>query len=397
MSIEIRPPGEGDIAATFTADARAFGFAYSPEEIADQLTVMDLSRFRIAVDDGEVVGIVGSYAMEVTLPGGATLPMAAVTWVSVSSTHRRRGLLRDLMAACHTDVDARGEPVAMLFASEGGIYERFGYATATSYRYTTIDPRTAQLRPEFVPPPGATRFVEGERAAAHVAQTWERYRTMRAGEVRRSIDWNALTFLRRGKPESGLTAGIYLAHADGYAVYRLSSDWALGQPSNRLELVELVAITPEAHAALWHTLLGVDLVATITSRQIPVDDPLPYLLTNPRALRTVAVNDGVWCNVRNVARCFESRTYSTTDRLVVEVGATRYSIDGSPTGATVRRVRARADLFTDEATLGALLLGGVSATRLVAGGRMRAREADVLRRAESFFNWPIAPGSQTYY
>ena len=144
-------------------------------------------------------------------------------------------------------------------------------------------------------------------------------------------------------------------------------------------------------------LLNIDLVGTITTGQVPVDDPLPYLLTDPRAVRTTGLNDGVWANVRDVATCFAARTYGSTDRLVVEVDGVRYAIDGGPDGAEVKRVRTRADLVATADAIGALLLGGTSPTRLAGGGRLTVRDDDVLRRAEHLFTAPVAPLSQTFY
>ena len=53
-----------------------------------------------------------------------------MTWVGVLPTHRRRGLLSGLMTRQLADVRAEGRPVAALWASEGGIYGRYGYASA---------------------------------------------------------------------------------------------------------------------------------------------------------------------------------------------------------------------------------------------------------------------------
>ena len=86
-------------------------------------------------------------------------------------------------------------------------------------------------------------------------------------------------------------------------------EWNDGHPSHRVTLTELAAVTPEAHAALWPALLDLDLVGTITSRAIAIDDPLPLLLENPRALRTTDLNDGVWLNVLDIPACFGGRTY----------------------------------------------------------------------------------------
>src|SRR4051812_42393342 len=102
MSIEIRRAHEDDWPAICFADGRAFGTSYTAEEIAKRLPLHDMSRFRIAVDNqpggkAQVVGVAGSYALDVTLPGGATVPMGGVTWVSTNTTHRRQGLMRKVV------------------------------------------------------------------------------------------------------------------------------------------------------------------------------------------------------------------------------------------------------------------------------------------------------------
>ena len=235
--------------------------------------------------------------------------MGAVTWVGVAATHRRQGLLRRLMAACHEDIDARGEPVAMLFASEAGIYERFGYGAATRIWMVEIDTRETGLRPELVPPAGSVRYVVGDEAAVHVADLWERYRRTRPCETSRPQNWLDFYALIRSQERCGASPAWFLAHRDGYAIYRMRERWNDGHPGHELELGEIVALTPEAHVALWHVLLNIDLVGTISTRQLAVDDPLPYLLTNPRAVRTTAMNDGVWANVRDVPTSFAARRY----------------------------------------------------------------------------------------
>jgi predicted acetyltransferase len=397
MPITFRTAKESDWPAICHADGRAFGFAYTPEQMANARTIHDVSRFELALDGKAIVAIVGAFSLAVTVPGGATLPMGGLTWVSTAATHRRQGLLTRLMARSLADVDRRGEPVAMLAASEGAIYERYGFGVATQLRVTSLDRRMVQLRPEFRPNPGSVRFVDGEAAFQHVAEVWSRFHRQRGGELDRTEPWHRFLFDVRSKERGAFGPSIYLAHRDGYAVYRIEEHWNDGRPAHTLNVVELAAITGDAHAALWHTLLGVDLVGSITSRQIPTDDPLPYLLTNPRALETTGLLDGIWVNIRDVKACMSARTYSTTDRLVIEIDDARWVIDGGPHGATCRRVRARPDLVLDHASLGALLLGGVPASTLAAGRRLVARDADVLRRADAFFVTAPAPHCQTNF
>ena len=184
---------------------------------------------------------------------------------------------------------------------------------------------------------------------------------------------------------------MYAVHPDGFASWRTEAHWHDGHPRHELFVTTLAAVTPEAHAALWATILALDLVGTITSYVVPPDDPLPYLLTNQRVVRTTDLNDGVWCCPRDIAHCFAARTYGTDDDVVVEVDRARWRI--GPAG--VARVRTRPDLVTDRAGLGALLLGGVAPTTLAAGRRLEARNADALRRADALFVVHPCPYLQT--
>lgn len=398
MSIEIRRPHDDEWDAICYADGRAFGNTYTPEEIAERRPLHDLSRFRIAVDDGSIVGVAGSYALDATLPGGTTVPMGGVTWVSVASTHRRQGLMRRVVGAVHDDIDERGEPLATLGASEGGIYEHIGYGIVSQQRTTIIDRRNATIRPELVGPTDTVRYLESDDAVYDtVTALWDRFRRCRTGEVSRSAEFHDFVFGVRSKSVDGLSAGYYLAHADGFAVYRIKSNWADGMPAHEMHIAELAAITPDAHLALWQALLSVDLVGEIHSRAIAIDDPLPYLLTNQRALRTTVLADGIWANVRDVSICFGARTYRTADRIVVEADARRWAIEGGPDGASCKAVRTRPDLVTSHSGLSSLLYGGVLPSALVAGRRMTARNPEALARADLFFTTSLAPNCQTHY
>jgi len=393
----IRPPTDEEWPAVCHADGRAFGSTSTPEEIEERRPLHDTARFRIALDGKQIVAVAGSYALDVTLPGGSSVPMGGVTWVSVAATHRRQGLMRRVIDAVHDDIDVRGEPVASLFASEGGIYERLGYGIATRVRVVSLDPRLTGFRSEYRVAPGSVRYVEGDDIVPALSGIWDRFRRLRAGEVARDTFYQDYLAQVRSKPADDESAAAYLVHEDGYAAYRMTDQWNDGHPAHRLNLLELAAVTPEAHAALWQTLLGIDLVGEITSRHIALDDPLPFLLDNQRALRTTTVNDGVWVNARDPAICFGARTYRTTDRIVVEAEGKRWAIEGGQDGGSCKGVRTRPDLVTSHGWLSALLYGGVLPSSLVAGRRMTARNDDVLNRADLFFCTALSPHCQSTY
>ena len=397
MSIEIRTATDADWEPLCHADGRAFGFTYTEEMRNERRPIMDLDRFRLAFDGPEIVGLAGSYAFDVTVPGGTCVPAGGLTWVGVAATHRRQGVLRGLMDACHQDMIDRGEPVSLLHASEGGIYERFGYGIAHTHREVEIDVRSTAIRDEFRVPAGSVRYIDGDPAFDHMVEVWERFRRTRAGEVSRNMAWHEFVRGIRSRSMGEASAAFHLAHADGFASYRMKENWSKGSPNHTMDLVEFAAVTPEAHLALWQVLLSVDLVGTIKRSFFATDDQLPYLLTNPRAIRTTSLDDGVWALPLDVSTLFGARAYGTTDRFVLEVDGKRWSFDGSPDGGEVKVVRSKPDLVMQTSALGALVLGGVRPSALAAGRRLTARNDDVLRRADHFFLGDRDPASTTMF
>ncbi|HEY4333282.1 MAG TPA: GNAT family N-acetyltransferase [Ilumatobacteraceae bacterium] len=398
MAIEIRCPTADEWPAVCRVDARAFGAYYTEEDIEIRRPLHDLSRFRVAFDGSAVASVAASYALDVTLPGGASVPMGGTTWVSTAATHRRRGLMRQVVTAVHRDIDERGEPLATLTASEGGIYEHLGYGIATRLRVTTIEPRLTSIRSEFrLSDPGVRYVDDGDDVVDAIGPIWERFRRCRVGEVSRSDVWHQVIYDIRSRPEDGHGPVEYLVHRDGFAAYAMRENWNDGHPAHTMDLIELAAVTPEAHLALWQTVLGVDLVGRINARCIPIDDPLPFLLDNQRALRTTDCNDGVWVNVLDPSISFGARTYRSTDRIVIEVDGVRWAIEGGPDGGSCKKVRSTPDLVASHPAFSSLLYGGVLPSALVAGRRMTARNQGVLDRADVFFTTSLAPHCQTGY
>lgn len=381
---EIRTPGEGDLEAIKRVDGRAFGHKWTDEDFARQRSVIELERFRVADDHGSLVGVAGSFGLQMTVPGGAAVPTGGVTWVAVASTHRRQGLLTRLMADVHADIEARDEPLAALTASEGAIYERFGYGIATQRRMTVLDRTRAQMRPGLESDPGAVRLVEHDDPALvdELRSRWERIRRLRAGEIDRSEAWFAAQIGDRG---AGAT---WVLHDDGFACWKIVQHWNEGHAAHEVELLDLAAATPDAHVALWRTVTSIDLVGSVRSRLLAPDDPLPYLLADPRALRTYELNDFVWCVPLDVAPCFAARSYGTDDDVVIECDGARYRVGAGG----VKRVRSRPDLVAERSALGPLLMG-VAPTTLTMGRRLTARSAEALRRADALLTaHPMAHG-----
>lgn len=163
-------------------------------------------------------------------------------------------------------------------------------------------------------------------------------------------------------------------------------------------MVEVVAATPEAYAALWDHLLTMDLTRTVRTSYGPVDEPLAHLVDEPRRLRA-RVADGLWLRIVNLPAALAGRGYAAPADLVLEVSdallpqnAGRWRLRvGADGAATCAPSTDPADLTCDIADLGAVYLGGTPLGRLVDAGRVRQLRPDAVRVAAAAFGWHRDP------
>jgi predicted acetyltransferase len=388
----LRRATEKDLPAVAEADGRGFGMHYSEAELDDLRAWIDLDRYRLAVDpvDDTILGVTGSFDFAMTLPGGATLPVPGVTWVSVALTHRRRGILRALMAQQHQEFLDAGMAVSALTASESSIYGRFGYGTSTQHRSAEITRRRAVLRPDL-PDTGGVRQASTEQVRALAPDLHRRWAAATPGALSRDEGWWDYVLADREWSRHGATALFHLVHPDGYVSYRRV------HADRVCEVVELFAVTAEAHRELWRTLLAMDLVETVRMFSLPLDDPLPLLLTDPRQVRTTGLRDGMWLRVLDVAAALSARSYRVELDVVLDVSdpfldrGGRFRLRGGPEGATCEPTSAAADLGIAVRALGPVLLGGQRTAPLVAAGLVEKVDPAVLERVDLAFGTDRLP------
>ena len=139
MSLELRSVVPEEIESFIRAEARGFGGHAIDAYIEHGKSVIEPKR-ALAMFDGEtVVGTATSHSFETTVPGGAHLPTAGVAWVTVQPTHRRQGILTQLMTHQLHGIHEFGEPLAALWPSESVIYGRYGYGMSATIEKLTID------------------------------------------------------------------------------------------------------------------------------------------------------------------------------------------------------------------------------------------------------------------
>lgn len=411
MTPEIRRVREDELAAYVDAMSTAFLERPDADKVAEELKPLwDRDRTWAALDGDRICGTFRSWATELTVPGGGVLPAGAVSGVTVLPSHRRRGILRAMVAAEHGAMRDRGEAIGLLYASEYPIYGRFGYGPAIRSATAVVDARSTSL-------PGPTPahvLVErpDESLTTPLREVGEAWRLRQPGEIRRRDYRLEYDLGLRESAWDGRWKGILAVHRDqaagsidGYVRYRPIQKWEFGQPRGSLEVDDLYALTDEAYAALWQYLLESDWVATIRVERQSLSNRLPWLLTNARALRYEDVGDGMWVRLLDVRRALEGRTYEREDRLVLEVrdaevvnGRLRLELDAGPDGATCRPSDRTPDLALDVGALGAAYLGGRSLRDAVlAYGGADEQRAGALAAADALFRTLDEPRCSTFF
>ena len=401
MPVEYRRITDDSFREWRVAVRRAFGDLVHPDDIERARSQrVNMDRLLGAYEDGALVGTGGVDEHTITVPGGAQLPLSGIGYLTTAATHRRRGILRGMMQKLTEDAVDRQEPVAALWAAQSSIYTRFGFGIGSTVESWTID----RAGTAFVKVPTATgriRFVPADSALSEFAKVYDRVRATRPGFVDRSRSRWLYNFFDDERVRGSWSGLFYVAYetdgrTDGYAIYRTRRP---GPEDDFLEMsvIECVAASDEAHAALWRFLFDVDLVRNVAADSRPPDDPVWWMLADPRKLKRWP-EDGLWVKLLDPVKALEARAYRHEGGLVLEVNddswppaAGRFRLECSPAGASCRPTSADPDLVLSASELGAVYLGGVKMSDLARAGRVEERRTDALALADMLFAWSPAP------
>ncbi|MBY8885041.1 GNAT family N-acetyltransferase [Streptomyces sp. PTM05] len=401
--VDLRAVDEDGYAAWTRACHRGFlRSAITDEDLALSPSVLEMVPGRVlgAYDGDRCVGTFRTFSRELTAPGGGLLTACAVSSVTVTATHRRRGLLGRMMARELPAARDRGEAVAILIAAEYPIYGRFGFGPATWTTEWTVDvPRTGLGRYE---PPRGGRVDLAEAAEVRAAgpALHDRFRRSVPGAISRDARWWQVNTGEIQPPIRQWRDPFYALYrddsgrVDGLLVYTVEDIWEGKLPQCPLTVRHALAATPEAERALWHYALSVDWTAKLHTGPRPPDDVLPLLLGDPRAAQVTTHGDYMWLRVLDVPAALRARSYGTTGSLVLRIhdeagiAGGRYELNAStePGASEVRTTTRDADLAMDVRELAALYLGDESVVRLATLGRIEeltpgaAARADLLTR-----------------
>ncbi|WP_432020104.1 GNAT family N-acetyltransferase [Streptomyces sp. 1222.5] len=375
----------------------------TPEQVAARRL---LPGRRLGAFDGDrCVATFRSFDQELTAVGGAPVPADAISNVTVSPTHRRRGLLSRMMRADLAAARDRGDVVATLIAAEYPIYGRYGFGPATSTTEWTVDVPRAGLDPRWSGPADGGRIdlVDAEDLRKPGPELHERFRRAQPGAVsRHELWWQTNTgALRLDGAWTEPFFAVYRSAAgevEGLVSYESDDKWHGKQPQNTADVNWLLTTTPAAGRALWRYLCSIDWITKVRSGWRGPDDLLPLHLPDPRAARVTEHADWLWVRILDVVRALEARTYDREGTLVLEVvdeggfGGGRFRLAASAEGASCTPAAAEgADLTLEIGELARLWLGDESALRLAALGLVQEEREGAARKADALFRSPGRP------
>lgn len=321
MAIEIRTPSEDQWRAAMLAAASVFADDPNDESLERYRRTLVRERFYAAYDGDAPVGTAADFPFTLTVPGGE-LAAGGVTWVTVLPTHRRQGVLTQMMRKELEDLHERGEPLAVLWASEAAIYGRFGYGMAAPHFEMNAD----RSRFAFRDDPGRTgsvRMMPLADAVEPCMHVYERVRPTVPGFTARARQW--WEEYRLADPEEWRRGAspkyAAIVELDGepaaYAIYRVKSDWESGFSKSVLRVVEALACTTAAERELWRFVFGIDLITRVDSRLDPAS-PLVLMVVDARALQ-LRLSEGLWLRIVDMHGALAGRSYATDDDVVLEV------------------------------------------------------------------------------
>jgi len=373
VSIDVR---HAEDAEKYLATDQLVWFAEVTPAAADSLRGVPADqRFVVDLPDGPEdthSGIYGVRPMDLSLPGGAMVPIAGLTWVGVHPDSRRRGVLTAMMTDHLTRTREAGLAISALHASEHKIYGRYGYGMAALQLQIDLGRGTELSAPALEDEVATitTHLVTGSQPGVveRIRECMLREAPAMPGTLVGSPDFTALwgiewpEELRDKEPRRFL-----FARRDGQDIgvvgLRREHKWEDARPSGTVSVGTFVG-RPAARLALLRRLLDLDLMGTTKLENVSADEPLLAWVGGPRGTGTIKTWDGTWIRLVDLEAAWQLRTYEADCDVVVEVedrlapwNAGRWRLTAADGSGKAVRSEDAAEITLDVNVLGAGYLG----------------------------------------
>jgi predicted acetyltransferase len=398
VGVEIRPCRDQAEMAEY---GRIVSYVFASTEGMDEELSTTLPEWTMcAFVEGRMAGTLGMFPFTVRL-NGAPVHMGGVTAVGTLPAFRRQGLLRKMMTSAFEVMRERRQAYAILWASMGAIYQRFGYGLASTQVRYDFDPRYAGFN-DSRPVEGTVEMLAKDEAFDIIKPLYIEYATPRNLHIHRAVPLWQMSTLRPPKKDQPLYIGVYRnvdGQPRGYVVYSTNEEPQREPgPGQKLAINDFIALDMEAYRGLWEYIRRHDLVGRVEMHGVPEDDPAPNLLLEPRMLNR-RTSDEIWMRVIDVEQAIPQRPYGSRGELTFAVegddicpwNAGTYLMETDGQSTTVSRTERPAQLRMSPNTLAALLAGHRSATFHQRAGTLSASDPASVKLADALFRTEYAP------
>ncbi|WP_313813163.1 GNAT family N-acetyltransferase [Glutamicibacter sp.] len=343
-----------------------------------------------------------------TLNAGGQHPVALhkISAVTVSPTHRRRGILSAQMRDDLAYAASQGFALAGLTASEATIYGRFGFDVASrQIRFTLKCAGGLKLRGQL---PGSVVDIDPVQFTDQYRDLASRAQQATFGSVDGALydegyalgRWDGYETLAKPKQMRFAAAYDERGILDGFITYKFAG-W--DQDPARMVVHKLIAVNPAARIKLLSYVANHDLVEEVHASG-PVDDPLLVLLEDPRSYSVRSLEDVLWLRILDVCKAFSQRGYQNQGTVVLDVeddlgfAAGQFLFEVGTDSVDIRelgsgeKVRPEVSVFALSAReLASLYLGTTSLERLLAVGRATHTQGSNVKNFAKLFDTTAEP------
>ncbi|HTE49389.1 MAG TPA: GNAT family N-acetyltransferase [Kofleriaceae bacterium] len=318
--------------------------------------------------------------------GGRSVPMTGIAGVGVRLDAQRRGVATALMRNTVGELAEAGVALSALFASTRSLYRKVGYEAAggrflarLTANHIEIDERSLELR----------RVGDREGDLDLVRAFYREHTAHQAGHLDRGpYVWHRLAGERGGARAYGVLAEDERGALEGYLLYRKV---APAMPLQRIEITDLLAITPRGWRRLWAFVrdLSTRVVEEISFYTAPDD---PALLVHPDPRFPVQLSETWLLRVVDARAALVARGYPVGLRAELQLeisdpllprNAGRFWLRVAD-GAAELEPGGAGRLRVDERGLAALYAGFADPITLARLGRLEGEPADLAAAAAVF-------------
>ncbi|GIP31059.1 enhanced intracellular survival protein Eis [Paenibacillus sp. J2TS4] len=390
----IRQLNREELAESIKLSEFAFQYELSSEQRAERMASTKPEDQWGYFIDGKLAAKMTIHPMT-TWINGRKMKFGGVASVATWPEYRRKGMVGKLLVNALHIMREQGQTLACLHPFEFPFYRKFGWETYVEYKEYELE---AKHLPHYFTIDGRVERTEDRDL---IKKLYAEYAEAYNGMLERTNEWWEIRFWKN----KGSVVVFYneTGKPAGYLQYHVAD--------SIMTVHDFVCLHEKARASLWKFIANHDSMIRSVKLKAPADDPLPFILQNPRFKQeTIPYFMARVVDAEAFLREYKFTATGRQTRLTlaledshapwnhqvftVEIsGAGEANIRPSgslPEGSGMERnetgghelQKAAADLSCDIQTLTAMLIGYRSPELMHAIGRLQGSEAMVKEWAE---------------